>query len=210
MPGMSMVETNTTDFFEDDVLAAIARFKRMHLPQRPIAFYGSSSFRMWPSMAADLHSLDVVNLGFGGGTFASGLRYFDQLLMPVNPARVVLYFGENDISNDGLTAEFTLSGLKQLTSEIADKLPGVPVFVLSAKQSPTKWLCAKQVFAFNDLAKAYCESTAGLTYVDVGSCLLGENGLPMMRYFMPDLIHLNPAGYARWASVLRGVSGLLM
>ncbi len=188
---------------EDDVVAILAELKRRALPPEPIAFYGSSSFRLWHTIAADLGNLDVVNLGFGGGTFASGLHYFDKLLAPLRPGRIVLYFGENDISADGLSAEATFAGLRALHQRISNALPTVPVAFLSAKQSPTKWIYSEVVTAFNLLAKEFCEKEPSLQYIDVASVLLGPSGLPMMRYFQNDFIHINALGYSKWAEILR-------
>lgn len=198
-----------TNRYEDDVFSVLAQLKRRNLPEAPIAFYGSSSFRFWLNMATDLESLDIVNLGFGGGTNASGLHYFDTLLTPLKPSKVVLYFGENDISNDGLSAATTMRNFIALHAQIMTHLPDVPVYFLSAKQSPTKWIFSDEVAHFNELAAAYCVDNPSIQYIDVTSILLGENGRPMMRYYIEDGIHLNGAGYAEWAGIIRSETDLL-
>lgn len=159
-------------------------------------------------MATDLASLDTVNLGFGGGTFASANHYFERLLLPSEPAKIVLYFGENDISNDGLGVQSTFDGFLRLHARIRQAFPNIPVFLLSAKQSPTKWLFAEVVAELNARFEDYCRAQDGVSFVDVTTPLIGENGRPMFRYFTPDFIHLNPAGYAQWAKVLRAHPGL--
>ncbi len=187
---------------EDDVANILTQRQQKPLPKNPIAFYGSSSFRLWQRMAQDLNSLDVLNLGFGGSTNASGLYHLDTLLTPIHPARVVLYFGENDISADGLSAQSTFDDLRALHQAIRQRLGSVPVFILSAKQSLTKWIYADVVFEYNQLMQAYCHHEANTHYVDVTSVLLGEHGRPMGKYYENDLIHLNAAGYQQWARVL--------
>jgi lysophospholipase L1-like esterase len=196
--------------YDDDVNAVLAQIGRRSLPAAPIAFYGSSSFRLWNNMAMDLNSLDVVNLGFGGGTNASGLHYIDTLLTPLKPAKIVLYFGENDISNDGLSANTSFGNFRALHDQIMARLPGTPIFFLSAKQSPTKWIYSDVVEQFNQLAGQYCRDQPSLTYVNVTDVLLGENGRPIGGYYIADGVHLNPTGYARWVEVLRAQPGLLI
>lgn len=154
-------------------------------------------------MATDLNSLDVVNLGFGGGTNASGLHYLDALLVPLRPAKIVLYFGENDISNDGLSADTTFRNFRALYDRIRLRFPEVPVFFLSAKQSPTKWIYSDVLDEFNALAERFCRDQPSLTYVNVTDVLLGENGRPIGGYYVSDGVHLNPTGYAKWAEVLQ-------
>lgn len=194
--------------YDDDVNAVLAQIGRRALPAAPIAFFGSSSFRLWQNMAEDLNSLDVVNLGFGGGTNASGLHYIDTLLTPLNPAKVVLYFGENDISNDGLTANTSFEHFKKLYEQIKLRLPNAPIFFLSAKQSPTKWIYSDVIEEFNSIAEQYCHDQSSLTFINVTDALLGENGRPIGSYYIGDGVHLNPTGYARWVQVLKAQPGL--
>jgi len=197
-----------TSRYEDDVYAVLARLERTSLPSQPIAFYGSSSFRLWSSMAQDLGSLDVVNLGFGGGTNVSGLHYFDRLVRPMRPQTIALYFGENDIANDGLTAQTTFDHLRALRQHMRDALPATKVFVLSTKQSPTRWIYADEVDRYNALTRDWCADLDDTAYVDVASALLGENGRPAGRLYVSDFIHLNATGYAVWADILRSTPGL--
>lgn len=198
-----------TNRFEDDIVAILARLQRGPLPKTPIAFYGSSSFRLWGTMVQDLQCLDVVNLGFGGGTNLSGRHYLDKLLLPLKPERVVLYFGENDIANDGLTGLSTFRNLEALAGDIRTGLPEAQIFVLSTKQSPTRWIYADEVDRYNSLTADWCKASGQATFVDVSTVLLGENGRPMGRYYQSDFIHLNAGGYALWADIIRRTAGLL-
>ncbi|SIQ59367.1 Lysophospholipase L1 [Rhizobium sp. RU35A] len=198
-----------TNRFEDDVVAILARLQRGPLPQRPIAFYGSSSFRLWGTMQQDLQSLDIVNLGFGGGTNLSGRHYLQKLLIPLKPERIVLYFGENDIANDGLTGQTTFEHMKALLADIRAELPAARIFVLGTKQSPTRWIYADEVDRYNALTEAWCGESGQAHFIDASRGLIGENGRPMGRYYQPDFIHLNAGGYALWAEVLKRIPELL-
>ncbi len=198
-----------TSRHENDVLAVLARLQRIGLPDNPIAFYGSSSFRIWNSITEDLGSLDIVNLGFGGGTYLSAGHYLNQLLAPLRPRKVVLYFGENDIASDGLKAGTALRHLQDLRDSISRALPQADVFVLAIKPSPARWIYRHEFDLFNQIACDWSNSSEGATWLDPNAGLLGENGLPMFRYYLPDLVHLNAAGYAVWSEALRKMSGLV-
>ncbi|MBY5766979.1 lysophospholipase [Rhizobium leguminosarum] len=198
-----------TNRYEDDVIAVLASMERRGIPNDPIALYGSSSIRLWHTAAEDLGALNLVNLGFGGGTNASGLHYFEKLLKPLKPRKIVLYFGENDISLDGLTGRSAFENFLKLRERITDDLPEAKVFFLSAKQSPAKWLYRDEVDEFNALAQSWCEEQPHSCYIDTTTSLLGENGRPLGRYYSGDHIHLNGSGYAVWARILRAVPDLL-
>jgi lysophospholipase L1-like esterase len=195
--------------FDDDVSAIIRRLIRQGRPDNPIAFYGSSSFLFWTRLCEDLGTTRAVNLGFGGGTNATALHYFDRLLLPLRPSKIVLYFGENDISNDGLTGRSTFTRFEALIARIRQSFGAIPVFCLSTKQSPGKWIYADEVNEFNTLVAAACASADNLHYIDICSVLMGENGKPMSRYFIADKVHVNDGGYGLWARILKQTPGLL-
>jgi lysophospholipase L1-like esterase len=198
----------TTTRYDDDVLAVRQQIKRRRFTGKPIVFFGSSSFRYWHRMAEDFGSLEVANLGFGGGTAESGLRYCDSLLDLVEPGRIVLYFGENDIANDGLDASSAFAAMEQLTRRLREKFGSVPIDRLSIKHSPGRWLYAGEFNAFNAMLKESHADGGPGGYVDVCSCLLGKNGRPMGRCYEADGVHLNAFGYARWADVIAASVGL--
>ncbi|MBP2613119.1 GDSL-type esterase/lipase family protein [Agrobacterium pusense] len=198
-----------TSRHENDILTILTRLQRLGLPVDPIAFYGSSSFRIWNSIAEDLGTLDIVNLGFGGGTCLSAVHYMEKLLLPLRPRRVALYFGENDIASDGLKAATALQHLQGLRHRILQALPQTQVFVLAIKHSPARWIYRGEFDLFNRMAQDWCENSNDAVWLDPNAGLMGENGLPMFRYYLPDLVHLNTAGYAVWAEALRKTPALL-
>ena len=57
-------------------------------------------------------------------------------------------------------------------------------------------------FEDNALLKARCSRDPQLKFVDLASTLLDEQGLPQPHYFQPDMLHLNPDGYAVWNAKL--------
>lgn len=196
-----------TSRHENDIITVLARLERIGLPADPIAFYGSSSFRIWNSIVEDLGSFDVVNLGFGGGTCLSGIHYLDQLLTPLKSRRIALYFGENDIASDGLTARTTFKHLQDLRARISEKMPEAEVYVLLIKHSPARWIYRDEFEQVNHLVRDWCDGADKTNWLDPSAGLIGENGLPMFRYYLPDLVHMNAAGYAVWSGALKA-SGL--
>ena len=75
---------------------------------RPPVFYGSSSIRLWDTLAGRTSTQGVVNLGFGGSTLEACDYFFALALVPpVNPRSLLLYAGENDLG-DGRTVEQVL------------------------------------------------------------------------------------------------------
>lgn len=201
---LDLEESQWTTFrWEDDVVAVRALVARRRFEQAPIVFYGSSSFRFWTRMAEDLERLDVLNLGFGGATVESALRYFDIMMADVAARSMVLYFGENDIANDGLTAEQVHIGMSQLIERIRARFGAIPLYIVSIKHSPNRWIYADEFEGLNQRLRAMCAEQDAIVFIDLSSCLIGNNGRPIGRYYVNDQLHLNAAGYRLWADQLK-------
>ncbi len=60
-------------------------------PPGNVIFYGSSSIRLWSSLATDFNDVEVINLGFGGSTLAACAWFFERLVPPRQPRSIVFY-----------------------------------------------------------------------------------------------------------------------
>ena len=78
-----------------------------------IVFYGSSTFRLWDSLALDFRGLTVSNFGFGGSTLAACVWFFERLFLSTYPTALVVYAGDNDLG-DGRHPEEILIFFQQL------------------------------------------------------------------------------------------------
>ena len=67
-------------------------------PQQGVLFVGSSSIRMWTTLAADFPGVPVINRGFGGSAIADSTYYADRIVVPYHPRLIVMYAGDNDIA----------------------------------------------------------------------------------------------------------------
>ena len=103
----------------------------------PVVFYGSSSLRLWTSLAADLRNPRALNLGFGGSTLQACVYFFERLVPPEQPVSLVIYAGDNDLG-DGRSPEDVLSSFRALAAKIEKQLPGIPFSFISIKPSPAR------------------------------------------------------------------------
>ncbi len=83
-------------WYEDEVRTLEERIKVGPIPRHPVAFYGSSSIRLWSTLASDLALPNALNLGFGGSTLEACAWFFERLVVPAAPASLVVYAGDND------------------------------------------------------------------------------------------------------------------
>lgn len=196
-----MENKQVTTQWEEEIAVIKRRIDVLANPQKHIAFYGSSSFRLWETMEADLYPLETINMGFGGSTYKDCIRYFDDLFAQLSPMRLVLYGGDNDIAN-GENPETILQDVQHLTQQIRSRFPNKAISVISIKPSPARTLFLDRIQQANQMLKQYLHDFDG-GYVDVYSAMLDVNGCPDKKLFTEDELHLNAAGYRVWANLLK-------
>jgi lysophospholipase L1-like esterase len=167
---------------------------------RPPAFYGSSSIRLWDTLAEDFDPC-VLNLGFGGSTLEACDYFFARLVQPVRPRSLLLYAGDNDLG-DGRTVESVFGSFRSLAAKVATSLGAIPFGFVSVKPSPARRSIADRIRRFNDLVRAEIESRPSAYYIDVFTPMLDASGGPRTELFHEDGLHLNREGYRLWGNVL--------
>src|SRR5262245_66071440 len=73
-------------------------------PTNAIVFVGSSSIRLWKTLAQDFPDHQVINRGFGGSQISDSVRYAGRIVIPYLPKQIVLFAGGND-TNAGKSIE---------------------------------------------------------------------------------------------------------
>ncbi len=171
--------------------------------ERPrIILTGSSSIRMWGTMTEDLAELPylVLNRGFGGSTLPEVNYYFEHLIVPHDPEAIVLYCGENDIT-DGMTAEDVYNSFGLFLRLTRHYTPDAKLIFMSMKPSPSRWKLWPEFDRGNEMVRSFIESLEDpmIRYLDVGApMLLADSGRPDPAIFIEDSLHMNDLGYDRW------------
>jgi lysophospholipase L1-like esterase len=186
--------------WEKDIQEFEKQDREKPAPEQAILFAGSSSIRLW-----DLHQsfpgLETINRGFGGSEIRDSVHFAPRIILKYKPRLIVFYAGDNDIAA-GRSPEQVLADFKALVQEVHAALPRTKILFLSIKPSIQRWKLVDKIRQANALIEAFCKQDDRLTYVDVGTALLGKDGKPRPELFRPDGLHLNTEGYKVWASLL--------
>lgn len=174
-------------------------------PSNAIVLTGSSTFVAWKTVHEDLAPLPVLSRALGGSTIKDIDDRLDTLVLKYQPGAVVLYVGDNDIGQQGLTAEQVLEHFDQLVSRLQRELRDVRIYVLAIKPSIMRWALWPTMHRANELMSRYCDTHPRLVFIDIAPALLAEDGRPKSDIFAPDNLHLNAKGYALLASVVKPV-----
>lgn len=168
-----------------------------------IVVTGSSSIRRWRSIHDDLAPSTIIATGIPG-TSMNDLDYFlNDLVLRFAPEAVVIYQGDNDVMIEGVSVEQIIGRFDQIVMRIQAALPGVSVYVMSVKPSIARWLKWPEAVEINRQLASRADQLDDLTYVDVATPLLGDDGSPRPDLFDQDNVHLNDRGYGVWTSILQ-------
>lgn len=188
--------------FDAEIRAFEAMDKATPPPQNAIVFTGSSSIRLWENLATYFPDKKILQRGFGGSELSDVIRYADRIIVPYHPKQVVVYAGENDIASGKQTGRQTFDRLVTLFKHVRQKLPNATFTFISIKPSPSRRSYFSENAAANQLIKQYLSKQKNTQFVDIRPVMLGQNNQPIPALFKPDSLHMLPAGYERWATVL--------
>ena len=194
----------TTWRFED----AVRNYAYRSIDHPPVPgctlFAGSSSFAGWKNLEETFADYEAVNRGFGGSTFLDNLRVIEWIHLPIQPAKIVIFCGTNDIAG-GADAETVFNNFTFYIARTWNENPATEIYFVSVTHAPVReklWsigdeLCAK--------IKQLSETVKGLFFIDIISPMEDENGKVREDLFVADRLHLNETGYAIWAKTFKGV-----
>ena len=200
--GSSVAQPTNLAKWEKEISAFEASDKTNPPPREPILFVGSSSIRLWKSLAAAFSAHKVINRGFGGSQIDDSIALADRIIVPYQPKLIVFYAGDNAIAN-GKSPDQVFADFQTFVNKVHRALPKTRIAFISIKPSPSRWNLADKQKAANQLIKALCEKEKQLSYIDVFTPMLGANGEPRPELFVDDKLHLNAKGYELWESVIR-------
>ena len=189
---------------EEPFKAEIEQFVKVDHENPPapcqVLFVGSSSIRMWETLARDMAPLPVINRGFGGAHIEHVNHWFDSVVAPYRPRAIVFYSGENDL-DAGKPVERVIADFDTFMASKTAKLGPTPVYFLSLKPSKLRFAQLALQTQVNERIRARADQRADLHYIDVAASMLHE-GRPK-DIFIEDGLHMNPQGYAIWTQAVR-------
>lgn len=170
-------------------------------PRGGIEFIGSSSIRMWESLATDFPGQPVFNRGFGGSEVRDSTWYADRIVIPYAPCKVFFYAGDNDL-NSGRSPAQVHDDVVAFVNRVHRDLPRTTVEYVSIKPSPSRANLLPAINDANARIKATLATLPNTGYTDVYTPMLGADGQPRAALFREDMLHMTPEGYAIWRKAL--------
>lgn len=184
-----------------DAMETFAKYDAKNsFPADATLFVGSSSIVYWDT-GDRFPGMPLINRGFGGSQMSDAVHYVQETVLKYSPGTVVVYEGDNDISA-GKRSQQILEDYREFVEAVLAAQPSTRVVILSIKPSLARWDVWPDMQAANDAIEAYADGDARVDFVDVGTAMLGADGLPIPKLFVSDGLHMTPAGYDIWDEIL--------
>jgi lysophospholipase L1-like esterase len=199
--GLSFVHAQTNKW-DSEILAFEAADLTNPPPKSPIVFVGSSSIRLWKTLAQDFPKHHVLNRGFGGSEISDSVQYADRIVIPYKPRMVVVYAGGNDIHN-GKSPETVLHDFEAFVNKLHFALPKTQIAYISIAPNPARWSEVDKVRAANKMIAEFAHRQKHVEFIDIFPHMLGPDGRPKPDIYVADRLHMNERGYALWTEIIR-------
>ena len=191
------------DWSADMERFAVADAAKSSVPDS-VLFVGSSSIRLWKTLAEDYPEIASVNRGFGGSHISDCIANFDRLVLPHKPRLVVFYAGTNDIAS-GKSPEDVAAHFREFCRLLHEVRPDAKIAFISIQFAPARWEMRGKMALTNAYVAAFCAADPRRTFVDSNAVTMTPDGQPRPELYVDDQLHMNPAGYAIWAKMMAPV-----
>ncbi|MBL8890380.1 MAG: sulfatase-like hydrolase/transferase [Planctomycetaceae bacterium] len=155
---------------------------------------------MWDKYFAHAPAL---NLGFSGDRTEHVLWRLKRGQMGISkPRAAVIMIGTNNTGHRMQAPEETAAGVREIITNVRQHSPDTKIVLLGVfprGETPFDPMRLNNV-AINQYLSTFADDET-VFYRDLSGIFLQEDGT-LSRDIMPDLLHLNEAGYQRWAEAL--------
>ncbi|MCI0423586.1 MAG: GDSL-type esterase/lipase family protein [Acidobacteria bacterium] len=171
-------------------------------PKGALLFIGSSTIRLWKTLAQDFPQHRVINRGFGGSQIADSTHFAERIIFPYAPRMILLRAGGNDI-HAGKSPELVFSDFRAFVAKVHEKLPDTEIAYIALSPSIARWVEKGKGEALNRMVREFTRQTPRLKYIDADGISLGPDGKPRPELFVADKLHFSPEGYKLLAASVR-------
>jgi len=171
-------------------------------PKGAVLFIGSSTVRMWKTLAQDFSGTPVINRGFGGSQIVDSTHFADRLIFPHKPIQIFLRAGGNDL-HAGKSPEVVFSEFKDFVAKVHAGLPETEIVFIGLCPSVARWPDAAREGALNRMVADFASSQTRVKFLDGADMSLDASGQPRPELFISDKLHFNAEGYKLLAERVR-------
>jgi len=133
-----------------------------------------------------------LNRGIGASHIPDIIQYMNLTTLSIIPAHIVIYAGENDLS-EGKSIENVFTDYRLLLNIIKKRYPASTVLIVSIKKSPKRQDVWKRFKSLNSRLKELAAKKYKVKFLDINVLLDGDE---KKLHYQKDGIHLSNTGMA--------------
>ncbi len=181
--------------------------KKQMPPPNAVEFIGSSSIKLWDTLAKDFPEIPVINRGFGGSLIEESTRYADRIVFPYKPKIIVMAAGTNDLAYGGKNPQQVFQEFKDFVDKVHGTLPDTRIVYISINPTVSRWNQEADILEANHLIEEFIfktnSPTEKLDFINSHAVLLTADGQPPAPLLRADKLHFNAEGYKVWTSIVK-------
>ena len=124
--------------------------------------------------------------------------------MPYEPKAIIFFCGTNDIAAYNPVEKVKLD-FEIFYNRVKRDLPDTKLFVIEIQPSPSRFFQRNLQLKWNDHIEDLAKEDPDLFVINVSETMFTEDGKPRRELYIPDMLHMNPRGYAIWTGKVRDI-----
>lgn len=192
--------------WEDDIKTLEARDAREPRVEAGTLFIGSSSIRMWNSIAADMAPFRPIERGFGGSTFSDVAIFAPRILSPHDYQALVVFVANDVTGGESDKSPQEVGQLARYLISVSQKIrPNAPIILIEITPTPKRFAAWSKIREVNAVLREVALSEKNVYFVATAESFLTPDNQPRPELFSEDQLHLNSSGYQLWTQLITPV-----
>ena len=155
-------------------------------------------------MATDMAPYRTIRRGYGGAKFTD-LALFVERIIHLHQYRGLVVFVANGVTGkpEDHSPELIESLARRIVAASHMHQKNSPVFLIEITPCESRFDAWPKLRAVNARLREIALSTPNTFFIPTASHYLRPDDTPRPELFVEDKLHLNPAGYQLWSSLIR-------
>ena len=188
--------------WEKEIAAYEAADRENPPPKGGVLFVGSSTIRLWKTLAQDFPDHKVINRGVGGSQIVDSTHFAERIIFPYEPRQIFLRAGGNDI-HAGRLPEEVAADFAEFVRNVHGRLPKTEIVYIFVSPAPARWGENDKYRELNAIIRKAALRMPRVCCVDAYDISLDRFGDARHELFVEDKLHFNAEGYDVLADRIR-------
>ncbi len=201
---LKVYREEATKKWNGDVQKLLKLDQEQNYPDDAILFIGSSSIRLWDTIAKDMAPYTPIQRGYGGANLRD-LAVFASQLCESHRYKACVVFVANDVT--GKENDTPIAHVTRLAQHICrvslEHQPHAPVFIVEVTPTPSRFAVWDQIRQVNAGLRGIALTQPKVNFIATAEHYLDDQKQPIATYFREDKLHQNESGYKLWSRLIK-------